>query len=129
MIHGVDSPPVQTASRKIQVTETGAVSGQSIDEVISDLEGIMARFEMREVELSGLGAHGVPGEDLFQLGINYSTGRGVAADMVAAHKWFNLAAARGNADAARYRRELACEMTPADVAEAQRQAREWISLH
>lgn len=89
----------------------------------------MARFEMRETEMSGLGMQGVPGDVFFQLGINYSTGRGVAADMIAAHKWFNLAAAKGNADAARYRKELAAEMAAGEVAEAQRQAREWVSLH
>jgi hypothetical protein len=94
-----------------------------------DRESVMARFEMRETELSGLGTQNVPGDVFFQLGINYSTGRGVAADMVAAHKWFNLAAAKGNAEAARYRKELAAEMASTEVAEAQRQAREWISLH
>lgn len=89
----------------------------------------MARFEMREAELSSLGMHNVPGDVFFQLGVNYSTGRGVSPDMVAAHKWFNLAAAKGNDEAARYRRELSSEMTSADIAEAQRQARAWISLN
>lgn len=89
----------------------------------------MARFEMRETELSGLGMQNVPGDVFFQLGINYSTGRGVEPSLIAAHKWFNLAAAKGNAEAARYRKELAAEMAAGDVAEAQRQAREWISLH
>ena len=34
-------------------------------------------------------------EALYNLGLAYSTGQGVATDMVAAHKWFNLAAVRG----------------------------------
>jgi TPR repeat protein len=89
----------------------------------------MARFEMRETDLAGIGMQNVSGDVFFQLGINYSTGRGVSADMIAAHKWFNLAAARGNAEAIQYRKELSSEMSAAQIAEAQRQAREWISLH
>ncbi len=66
---------------------------------------------------------------LFELGMLYATGRDVDADLVTAHKWFNLAAARGNASALTYRVELAQEMTADQVAEAQRQAREWIQTH
>lgn len=69
------------------------------------------------------------GDILFQLGVMYSTGRTVPLDYVAAHKWFNLAAMRGSSEAAQHRRELACEMSPADVAAAQREAREWLSRH
>ena len=36
----------------------------------------------------------------FALGMNYSAGVGVAVDLVEAHKWFNIAAMRGHADAA-----------------------------
>lgn len=89
----------------------------------------MARFEMRETDLAGMGMQTIGSDAFFQLGINYSTGRGVKPDLVAAHKWFNLAAARGNAEAAQYRKELSSEMSAAEIAEAQRQAREWISLH
>ena len=45
---------------------------------------------------------------------------------VAAHKWFNLAAMKGNQDAVRLRREIAAEMTDAEIAAAQRAARDWI---
>jgi uncharacterized protein len=47
-------------------------------------------------------------------------------DRVNAHKWFNLAATRGNLEAARCRQELAGEMTQAEVFAAQRAAREWL---
>lgn len=89
----------------------------------------MARFEMREADLSGLGHESAAADVLFQLGINYSVGHGVEADMIAAHKWFNLAAAKGNREAVRYRQEVAREMSMADVAEAQRQARDWMTMH
>jgi hypothetical protein len=45
---------------------------------------------------------------------------------VTAHKWFNLAAMRGNADAVRLRREVAEQMTYAEIATAQRAARDWL---
>jgi TPR repeat protein len=59
----------------------------------------------------------------------HSTGRDVALDLVTAHKWFNLAALRGNEEAKRYRMEIAREMSKAEIAEAQRRAREWLSCH
>jgi TPR repeat protein len=39
--------------------------------------------------------------------MNYSSGAGVAVDLVQAHKWFNIAAMRGHQDGARLRREIA----------------------
>lgn len=59
----------------------------------------------------------------------YATGRDVDVDLVTAHKWFNLSAARGNEAARDYRLELAREMTTDQIAEAQRQAREWLQTH
>jgi uncharacterized protein len=53
----------------------------------------------------------------------------VAIDLVSAHKWFNLAAIRGNAEAKRYRMEIAREMSKREIAEAQRRAREWLARH
>jgi len=89
----------------------------------------MARFEMSAAEPALMAERQPNGENLFELGMIYSTGREVAADLVAAHKWFNLAAVRGIPEAAEYRQELAREMSPADVAEAQRAAREWLRTH
>jgi len=66
---------------------------------------------------------------LFDLGMLYSSGRMGDVDLVSAHKWFNLAAARGNVSARDYRVELAREMTTDQIAEAQRQAREWLQTH
>ena len=62
---------------------------------------------------------------LFVLGIRYSTGRDVDQDLIGAHKWFNLAAMMGHDGARSCRADLATEMTVAQVAEAQRQARAW----
>ena len=59
----------------------------------------------------------------FEHGVMYATGRSVCRDLVAAHKWFNLAAQRGNRDAIRWRREIASEMSAEEIAAAQRAAR------
>jgi TPR repeat protein len=89
----------------------------------------MARFEMTGAELAPMAGQIPDEESLFELGIIYATGREVAADLVAAHKWFNLAALRGNREAAYHRQEIAREMSAAEVAEAQRAAREWLRMH
>jgi TPR repeat protein len=68
-------------------------------------------------------------DDLFELGMMYSSGRSVAADLVTAHKWFNLAAMRGSAEAVRLRREIAAEMSDAEIGQAQRAARDWLKTH
>jgi TPR repeat protein len=88
----------------------------------------MARYEMSSDECGALGAV-ANGTMLFQLGLMYAVGRAVPTDRVAAHKWFNLAAREGVGEAARLRRELALEMSAAEIAEAQRAAREWIAAH
>src|SRR5438445_6673373 len=68
------------------------------------------------------------GDELFRLGLLYSTGQGGAPlDYVSAHMLFNLAAMRGSVEAKIYRKELSEEMASDDVAEAQRQAREWLA--
>ena len=59
------------------------------------------------------------------LGFAYAIGQGVPQDYVEAHKWYNLAASRG-ADTARNNRDIIAErITSEQIAEAQRQAREW----
>ena len=68
------------------------------------------------------------GDELFRMGLLYSTGQGGAPlDYVSAHMLFNLAAMRGSIEAKVYRKELSQEMDPAEVAEAQRNAREWLA--
>ena len=64
-----------------------------------------------------------------QLGIVYYLGQGVPQDYVRAHMWFNLSAAQGNKDGAKGRDIITKLMTPAQIAEAQRLAREWMAKH
>jgi uncharacterized protein len=65
---------------------------------------------------------------MYNLGLAYSTGQGVDVDFVTAHKWFNLAALRGSDEAKSWRASLAKEMNTNQIAEAQRLAREWLSI-
>ena len=68
------------------------------------------------------------GDELFRMGLLYSTGQGGAPlDYVSAHMLFNLAAMRGSIEAKIYRKEISEEMASEDVAEAQRQARQWLA--
>lgn len=69
-----------------------------------------------------------PASDLYQAGLAYSTGLGVDIDLVAAHKWFNLAALKGNEDAKQSRQDMADQMTAEDLKQALKAAREWLCL-
>ena len=89
----------------------------------------MARYELAPHELVSCAGAGGKGDALFELGLRYCVGRDVALDLVEAHKWFNIAAMRGHAEAMRYRAELSREMSKDEVARAQRLAREWLALH
>lgn len=89
----------------------------------------MARLNLLDTSTAEITPNAATADILFELGMMYCLGRDVLQDYVTAHKWFNLAALKGNEDAKIYRRELSLEMTPAQVAEAQRQARAWITLH
>ena len=65
---------------------------------------------------------------LYELGVAYSTGtHGIEVDLVEAHKWFNLAALNGSERGQESRAEIADEMSAREIAEAQRQARAWLS--
>jgi TPR repeat protein len=88
----------------------------------------MGRYEMAGAEMASMAQQPGP-ENFFELGMIYSAGREVAADLVAAHKWFNLAFIGGIREAATYRAEVAREMSEREVADALRAAREWLSTH
>ena len=65
----------------------------------------------------------------YNLGVMYNNGQGVAQDYAEAHKWVNLAAAQSQGDEQKKFSEardlIAEKMTPQQIAEAQRLAREW----
>jgi len=61
----------------------------------------------------------------FYLGLQSAYGEGGSVDLVQAHMWYSLAAGKGYAHAPGYRDDLARQMTPAQIAEASKRAREW----
>jgi TPR repeat protein len=88
----------------------------------------MARFEMLETGFGAMGAT-AQADILFELGIMYATGRDCDVDVVAAHKWFNIAAIKGSSRAAELRSELSATMSKSAIAQALREAREWMTMH
>ena len=70
----------------------------------------MARYDMHE---AGIGST-AQAEILFELGLMYATGRDCDIDLIAAHKWLNIAAIKGS---------------ETDIAKALREAREWMTVH
>jgi hypothetical protein len=59
------------------------------------------------------------------LGLMYDQGKGVLQDYAQAHKWFNLAGSNGDVSGLKNREIVARKMTPGQITEAQRLAREF----
>jgi TPR repeat protein len=77
---------------------------------------------------TAIDASAIP-DALFDRGMYWASGRCGIVDLVAAHKWFNLAAVKGRADAIAFRREVAAQMSESEIASAQRAARDWMTTH
>ncbi len=89
----------------------------------------MARFEMHNAEMATMGGENNSADVFCEMGLMYATGRGCAIDLVAAHKWLNIAAIKGNDRAAELRADVAASMSKMQLAEALRAAREWMTIH
>src|SRR5690242_6912238 len=97
--------------------------------VITAQNGDRGEASMAHCEASGIETSvsaNASCETFYELGLMHASGRSGAADLVTAHKWFNIAAMKGHTDAARMRREIAAEMTDAEIGQAQRAARDWL---
>lgn len=82
---------------------------------------------IEEAPIADLAATAEPAA-LYKAGLAYSTGTGVEVDLVAAHKWFNLAALKGHDEAKLLRQEMAEQMSEAEVRDALKAARDWLKL-
>lgn len=101
---------------QLKAIEGGAGRIEQDDEAL-----VTIKEYMREYENGSLDA-------LYDLGVVFSTGsHGCCADMIEAHKWFNIAASKGHEEAAWCRADVSDEMTAREIAEAQRRAREWLA--
>jgi uncharacterized protein len=92
----------------------------------------VARDDREAVKWYGLAAEQGDAEAQVNLGVMYSSARGTAQNYVQAHKWFSLAAERFPASerekkdqAVKNTEALAQRMSPDQIAEARRLAREW----
>jgi TPR repeat protein len=90
---------------------------------------MMVLIDLAELTSARLGEGPVTADTIFELGMMHASGREVPVDLVTAHKWFNIAAMKGHAEAARLRREVAAEMKDAEIGQAQRAARDWLKAH
>jgi len=77
---------------------------------------------------SPTGAARARADELFRRGLRLTApGAGTAPDLIAAHALFDLAARQGSIEAKIYRREIEDEMDPAQITDARRLAKEWLT--
>lgn len=84
-------------------------------------------FTDTEIAQAHEGARSGDSENLYKLGLIYSTGQGAEIDLIKAHMWFNLAAMKGSQPAKTCRKELADLMSTFEIAAAQKAAREYVN--
>jgi TPR repeat protein len=68
-------------------------------------------------------------EGQYNLGVMYAQGFGVKQDYIQAHKWFSIAGANEYENGHKVRRIIEKRMTPDQIVEAQKLAREWMEKH
>ena len=117
-----------------KAAEQGLASAQYSLGVTYSQGGGVAQDDAEAVRLYRRAADHGQAAAMNNLGVVYSTGKGLLQDYVQAHMWYNLAAALKppgeDRDMSANNREMVEEkMTPGQVAEAQRLAREWMEKH
>ena len=65
----------------------------------------------------------------FNLGVMYRKGQGVQQDYSQAYMWINLAATQGLEKSIKLRDALVKKLTPSQIEEGQKLAREWMATH
>jgi TPR repeat protein len=127
MGHGVPQDYVKGAKWVRKAAERGNAFGQTeLGTMYSLGRGVLqdfteaVRWFRKAAEQGNAKGHA-------KLGVMYFLGTGVPQDYVQAHKWLNLAVSQGDKNAATVRDQVAKKMTPAQIAEAQRMARDWVS--
>jgi len=101
-----------------------AVAQYSLGVAYQDGEGVPQDYA-EAVRFYRLAADQGLAEAQYNLGVMYVFGRGVRPDAIQAHMWWSLAAEQGFENAIRNRDTVAGNMTPAQIAEAQRLASAW----
>lgn len=109
--------------------ERGNAAGQSVLGIMYAQGTGVAQDDAEAVRWFRLAAEQGYAQAQFMLAGMYAKGKGVLQDSVLTLMWLNLAAAGGNKAAATARDVVAGGLTPADIAEARRLAREWQEAH
>jgi TPR repeat protein len=124
---------ISATSRQTAVAITGRlISGREprSAQAATTIKGATGMFQGHFNQDTAIAVEACGNADLlFDLGMLYASGRSGPVDLVAAHKWFNLAALKGRVDALAQRREVAELMSDVEIAMAQREARAWITTH
>jgi TPR repeat protein/uncharacterized membrane protein YhaH (DUF805 family) len=126
---GVPPDYVEAAAWYRKAAEQGHADAQSNLGVMHDTgQGVPQDFAQAVAWYSKAADQGYA-EAQYQLGGRYWRGQGVPQDYVQAHMWYSLAASRLTGENreryAEARDAVAAKMTPAQIAEAQKLAREW----
>ncbi len=125
-LEAADRGDYHTAVKEFQLSaERGDVKARYNLGVMYQLGLGVPQVDQEAVRWYRLAAEQGDASAQFKLGLMYGQGEGVPKDYVLAHMWLNLAAAKGMKEAVKGRDFLERLMTPAQLAEAQRLAREW----
>lgn len=128
--YGVKQDLIEAARWFTRAAEQGHVGAQFTLAVLYLIgQGVSKSQQKAAYWFDRAAAQGFPDAQV-ELGILYGTGRGLPKDMVTAYKWLTLGQTYARTTAVRAKAaqslgRLSKGMTPAQIAEAQRQAREW----
>ena len=113
---------------KVKAEQGNAGAQVSLGLMYARGEGVPQDYE-KAVEWWSRAAEQGNSRAQFKLGLVYSNGEGVPQDYVMAHMFADISAENGSEDGINHRNILAKKMTPSQIAEAQRLAREWMEKH
>jgi uncharacterized protein len=123
--HGVPQDYAAAAIWFRKAAEQGYAFAQSnLGVFYRDGRGVTQDYAEAMIWFRKAAEQGHPVAKLY-LGVMYAEGRGVTQDYLLAYMWFNLSAAQGEQKAAKALDMVERRMTPAQIAEAQKLARDW----
>ena len=118
--------PLAKQGYAIAQNDLGVMFSKSVDDLILDGQQDDATV-VKQYRKAAEQGHALA---QYNLGLMYDNGQGVPQDYAKAHMWYNLAASKlrpggGRDTAVENRDNVAKRMTPAQISDAQKLAREW----
>ncbi len=131
--YGVTQDLVEAARWYARAAEQGHVAAQFTLAVLYTIGGGVSKNPQKAAYWFDRAATQGNPDAQVELGILYGTGRGVPKDAVTAYKWLTLGQTYARTNAVRAKAagslaRLSKDMTPAQIAEAQRQVSEWKAI-